>query len=230
MRVTEPVFGQVSVPVYTAMMSMPITNDMIEDASFPLVSYVSEKFAETIELLRDNMVLNGAGQGQPSGILLNPGADANQPAVVVSGSASAVTAAGLVNIGFALPEQYDDNACWVFNKVSTGAAIASLTDSNNRYLWGAGLQDSGLAPDLHNRKLLGYDVVFSGFMPNVAASAYPYIFGDLRGYYLVNRVGFSIQVLRELYAETNQILLLGRLRFGGMVAEPWRLKIGQAHT
>ena len=37
MRVTDPVFGQSKIPVYTAMLSIPITNDMIEDSAFPLV-------------------------------------------------------------------------------------------------------------------------------------------------------------------------------------------------
>ena len=228
-RVTDPVFGQVSVPVYTAMMSIAVTKDMIEDASFPLVSYVSGKFGETIELLRDNMIINGTGLGQPAGILLNPyggsNTDTNQPTRLASGSSTTITANGLVAMGFALPEQYDDNACWVMNKTSTAAALAQLTDSvTGRYLWGVGMQDSGLAAGWKNRDLLGYPVVLSGFMPDIAGSAYPIIFGDLSGYYLVNRVGFSVQVLQELYAETNQVLLLGRIRFGGVTAEPWKLK------
>lgn len=223
-RVTEPVFGQVSVPVFTAMMSLPITNDMIEDANFPLVSYAAGKFGETIDLLRDNMTLNGTGQSQPAGILLNPGGN-GQPSVIPSGDANLLTATGFINTAFSLPEQYDDNASWVFNKTSTGAALANLVDDNHRFLWGSGLQDSGLVPSIKNRLLLGYPCVLSGFMPNVGANAFPAIFGDLRGYYLVNRIGFSVQVLRELYAETNQILLLGRIRFGGLVAEPWKIKV-----
>ena len=74
--------------------------------------------------------------------------------------------------------------------------------------------------------LAGKPVVFSAFMPNVGAANNVMIYGDPRGYYLVNRIGFSVQVLRELYAETNQILLLGRIRFGGKVVEGWRMKIG----
>jgi HK97 family phage major capsid protein len=229
MRVTDPIFGQARISVQTAMMSLPLTNDQIEDTAFPLVSWVSGKFAETVDLLRDNMVLNGSGQGQPYGLFLAPGA-VNQPAVVTSGNANLITAAGLVSTAFALPEQYDDAATWVMNKTSTAAAIAGLVDSNGRYLWGSGLQDSGLVPSIKDRKLLGYDVLLSGFAPSVAASAYVAIFGDLKGYYLLNRVGFSIQVLRELYAETNQVLILGRLRFGGIVAEPWRLKVHQVHA
>jgi HK97 family phage major capsid protein len=229
-QVTDPVFGNTRINVYTAMLSIPMTNDMIEDANFPLVSYVSGKFGETIDLLKDNMVLNGTGIGQPTGILVNPAGDANQPKVVVSGSASTLTTAGIINTAFALPEQYDDNACWVFNKVSTGKTIANLLDTTNRPIWGMGVDDAGLQSGYMKRPLVGYPVVYSGFMPNVAANAYPAIFGNLSGYYLVNRIGFSIQVLREISAQVNQIVILGRVRFGGVLAEPWKVFAHQCHT
>ena len=229
MRVTDPVFGQTTVPIYTAMMSIPVTRDLIEDSMFDLLGFISGKFAETIDLLKDNMILNGTGLGQPSGILVNPGATSN-PAVVVSGSASALTADGLLKTAFSLPEQYQDNAVWVMNLTNTGQALSLLKDSNNRYLWGAGLQDSGLAGDFMTRRLVGREIIWSGFMPNVGASTYPAIYGDLKGYYFVNRIGFAVEVLRELYAETNQVLVLGRIRFGGQVAEDWKIKIHQAHT
>lgn len=229
--VTDPLFGQTDIPIFTAMMTINLTNDMVEDSGFPIVSYVTGKFSETIELLRDNMILNGSGQGQPAGILLNPGAT-NQPSVVKSGAAATIGTDGkfIVNLSMSLPEQYDDNAVYLFNKTSTGLALAQLQDGNNRFLWGSGLQDSGLQPNWKNRMLLGYPVVLSGFMPNVGASTYPLIFGDLTGYYLVNRISFSIQVLREVYATVNQIALVGRVRFGGQVVEPWKILAGQCHT
>lgn len=225
-RVTEPAFGQARIPIYTAMLSMPLTNNMVEDASFPLQTWCEDKFAETIRLLKENMILNGSGIGQPMGILNNPGG-AGQPAVVPMGNP--ITADGVVKMAWSVPEQYDENLAWVFNKTNAGAYLATLKDSNNRYLWGTGIQDSGLAvgADAAHKVLQGYPVLFQGFMPNLGANNYPVIFGDLRGYYLVDRIGFSIQVLRELYAETNQILLLGRVRFGGQVCEEFRLKIGQ---
>lgn len=229
-RVTDPVFGQERIPVFTAMLSIALTNDMIEDSAFALVDYVAGKFGETIDLLKDNMILNGTGAGQPAGILLNPGGDVNQPSVVVSGSASALTADGLVATAMTLPEQYDVNSNWIFNKTSTGLAVSQLKDAQNRYMWGAGYQDSGLSGGFLNQPLLGYPVLLSGFMPNVGASTYPAIFGDLTGYYQVNRIGFTVQILRELYAETNQIMVLGRIRFGGLVAEPWKLEIHQCHA
>ncbi len=226
-RVTEPVFGQVRVPVYTAMMSIPITMDLIEDSAVALLPWLEARFSETIDLLRDNVILNGTGLGQPSGLLINPGGTDQPTTVNLNTSGSVITADGIVALGYSLPEQYDEDARWVFNKTSTGAAIAQLKDGQSRYLWGMGYQDSGLSPAIRGRELLGYPVNYSGFMPNAGSNAFPILFGDFRGFYLVEKVGLTVQVLRELYAETNQILLLARIRLGGVIAEPWRIRVGK---
>lgn len=221
-RVTEPVFGQVAIPINTAMMSMPLTNDLIEDAMFPLQQWVADKFAETVDIFKDDIIINGSGIGRPEGILMNPNGT-DQPATVNIGNP--LTADGLQTLVWTLPPQYDSNGVIVFNKVNTGMALAKLKDGNNRYLWAN--FDDNVASSPMNRTFLGYPVLMNALMPNTGANNFPIIFGDLKGYYLVNRVGFSVQVLRELYAETNQILVLGRLRLGGLVAEPWRILIGK---
>ncbi len=227
-RVTEPVFGQLRVPVYTAMMSIPVTRDLVEDSAVDLMGWLSSKFSETIDLLIDNSILNGSGINQPTGILVNPNGT-NQPATVVTGSASALTGDGLINLTEAIPEQYDEASRLVFNKTNAGKAIRLLKDGDGRPLVSNGSIDSGLAMGRY-REVNGYPYIWSGFMPNVDTNTYPIIFGDLGGYMLVRRIGFSIQVLRELYAETNQVLLLGRVRFGGMTAEEWRLRIQKCST
>ena len=60
-RVTEPVWGQVRVPVYTHMLSMPLTKDLLEDSAVDVQGYAAMKFGETIDLWRDNKTLNGTG-------------------------------------------------------------------------------------------------------------------------------------------------------------------------
>jgi len=228
-RVTDPVFGQHRIPIYTAMMSIAVTNDMIEDAAFNLLSWLMGKFEETVVLLRDNMALNGNGVSQPSGILVNPNGTDN-PATVVTTAASTLTWDGVHNLLYALPEQYDRNAVVVMNKTNTALALSKLADGDGRPYWTQGSTDYGLAGERINRPLMGYPVMFNAFMPNVGTNAYPILFGDLGGYYQVMRVGFSVQTLRELYAETNQVVLLGRLRLGGLVVEPWKMKIQQCST
>lgn len=220
-RVTEPSFGQVRIPIFTAMMSLPLTVDMVEDSAVDIVGWCTGKFNETVDLLFDNMIINGSGATQPDGILINAQFVTND---VHTGAAAALTWDGIHDLVYALPEQYDRNAVVLMNKTNCALALSKLQDGNGRPYWTSGSNDYGLAGERVNRPLMGYPVMFNSFMPNVTAALYPIVFGDLTGYYLVRRIGFSIQVLRELYAETNQILLLGRVRFGGQLVEDWRVR------
>lgn len=226
-RVTDPVFGELAIDVHTAMMSLLVSRDFTEDSAFPVISWVTSKFGETVDLVRDDLMLNGNGVGRPHGILENPGTT-NEPAVTVSGSAAALMPDGLQDIVWDVPEQYEENATWVFNKTNTGKTIAKFKDTTNRYLWQP-FEQSGLVGGRRS-DLLSYPVTLSAFMPNISATTFPVIFGDLRGYYRVDRVGLSVEVLRERYAEENQILLLGRLRLGGDVAEPYRMRVQKIST
>lgn len=229
-RVTEPVFGQTRIEIGTWMLSMPLTNDLIEDADFPLLSWAAGKFQETINLLKDNQILNGTGVGtNPWGIFRSPGST-DEPAVVLSSTANNIDANQLRGLPFDLPEQYiNANTCWVANRASFGKTVATMraggsTTTDGPFLFLDGQTFPGLVgrtPDT----LVGYPLVYSAFCANIGDGAYPGVFGDLAGYYLVNRIGFSVQMIREKYAEENYQVMLGRLRFGGKVAEPYRMKI-----
>lgn len=219
-RVTDPTFGQVRIPIWTATMSIPLSQDFIEDSSFDIVAWVGDKFEETINLLYENLIINGTGANQPMGILNNANVT-----TVNSLAAATLTADGIVDLVFNLPPQYDQGAVMVMNKTSTARTLYKLKDGDGRYMWGTGTNESGLAmPAVNKQSILGYPVLYTEFMPNATTGLVPIIFGDLKGYYLVNRVGLSVRVLQELYAETNQILVLGRLRFGGDVVEDYRLR------
>lgn len=227
-RVTDPVFGQLRMNVGTYMMSLPLTNDIIEDANFPLRAWCAERFRETIDLLYDNQLLNGTGVGvRPHGILRNPGGT-DEPARTLSSTANDIDADQLRGLPFDVPEQYiNDNTTWVMNRSSCGKKIAQMKDGSNRYLFLDGQTFPGLVgrtPDT----LVGYPIIYSAFMPDIGDGAYPMIFGDLRGSAKVTRVGFSIKVLEERYAEDNYVVLLGRLRWGGGLLEPFRLRIGKS--
>jgi len=214
-------FGQTRIDVYTGMMKSRITRNMLEDAAIDIQGWIADKFDETIALERDRMILSGSGVNQPLGILSAIGT-ADAPRIVNSGNASLLTADGLIDLIDTLPEQYNENIKVVMNRVSTKRSVDKLKDLQNRYLFAYGYQDSGLAGSRVDT-LLGYPVVYSGFMPNVAANAYPVISGDWSGYYLVNRLGLSVQVLLEKYAENNKVGLVGRFRHGGRPVEPWKL-------
>jgi HK97 family phage major capsid protein len=66
--------------------------------------------------------------------------------------------------------------------------------------------------------LLGRPIVEMVDMPDVAADAYPIMFGDLSGYRIVDRIGLS--VLRDPYSQaTNGLVRFHiRKRVGGDVS------------
>ncbi len=216
-------FGNITIPIHTAMMYHDVTNNMLEDSAFDILGWLAGKFRETSEVVQEDLIVQGDGLGKPMGILLNVGG-ANAPGVVNSGDANQLTADGLTDLAYSIKARYTRAARFFFNRTSAGRAIAKLKDANNRYLFARGSMDDALAtarPD----NLLGFPISETDFMPDVAANQLPVIFGDPKGYYKVTRVGFSIQILKEIVATSNRVRLLGRLRLGGQVAEDWKLKV-----
>lgn len=218
--------GIAEIPVHTAMMSCPISRNLIDDSAFAIQSWVQNEYASVRDLVYDDMILNGSGVLQPRGILQTLGnANAfNQVPSVNLGNP--ITADGVLDLTGLIEEQYDENQTVVMRKTSTWRALRKLKDGQNRYLIGmdsGGEAGFGVRPV---RTIDGYPVVFSGFMPAAGANAAAIIAGDFSGYYLAQRLSLSIQVLRELKAKRNQVELLASLRFGGNVVEPWRFRAG----
>lgn len=228
-RATAPTFGMFECDVHTALMSLPITNDMIEDSGVAITEYIQEAFGQTVDLMGEDLILNGTGVKQPHGILENPGG-LNEPQIVYSGSAASLLPDGLKNLQYAVPPQYQANAAWVMSWMNTAKVIEQMKDANNRYLWGEGVQESGLSKSSYDRPLLSRPIAYNEFSQVPGAGTFPIVYGDLAAYYWVKRIGFSIQVLNEMYAEVNQKLLLGRIRVGGDVAEDWALAVQQCHV
>lgn len=215
--------GTVAIDVHTAMLTAPVTRNLVEDSAFPMQSWLENELNEVVDLLYEDMILNGSGVGQPAGIYSNIGGT-NRPEVILSGTAGAIGYDGLVDTQMAVAPQYEGNACWVMNKKSTYAALVKMVDDQHRPLFTTGYNDSGMV-DARKKVLLGDPVVLSQFSPNIGAANYPVIYGDLKGYYLAQRIAFSMQVLDQTAAKRNQIELVGRVRFGGAPVEYWRLKL-----
>jgi HK97 family phage major capsid protein len=230
-RVTEPVIGLLSIPIHTAMASLPLSNDLLEDAAFDVAGIGTDLLGEAFGLGEDDVFLNGNGVSKPMGILTRVDVGDEKIATVASGSASTLTADGLIDLFFGLPSQYRRNARFVMNS-ATAKVARKLKDGNQRYLWDA-MQtavNGGLYSPAEQDTLIGKPVAYDEFAVDIAANSYPIIFGDFTGYFIVDRVGLSIQRLSELYAETNITLLLARKRVGGDVTQPWRLKVQKITT
>ena len=91
---------------------------------------------------------------------------------------------------------------------STLSALRQLKDGQGRYLLADPL--SATAPST----LLGRPVVEMLDMPNVAANAYPIVFGDMSGYRIADRV--ELATLRDPFtqAAVGQVRFHARKRVG----------------
>lgn len=231
-RVTDPVFGLFDIPVHTAMASMPLSNNLIEDAAFDVVGISSDLLAEGFALGENDAFINGSGIGRPMGLLTQVDVTTAGPASVLSGAANAITTSGdahsgkrLVDLYYTVPAQYRKRATWLYNSV-TAATVDNLVDGQKRPLIKALTQASLEQGEIETIK--GRPVMVDEFMPDISTNAYPIFFGDLSGYIVLDRVGFSVQRLTELYAETNITLLLARKRVGGQIVENYRMKVLKA--
>lgn len=221
-RVTEPVFGLLTIPVHTAMASVPFSNDLLEDAAFDVLGIGSSLLGEAFALGENDAFINGNGVSRPMGILTEVD-ETDGPASVNSANAATLTSNGLIDLAYELPPQYENNAKWFMNKGTEKVIRKLVGTTSGEYEWPVVGNVGALGAV--GSALLGYPIVREQFMPDVTTDAYPIVFGDMRGYLVLDRVGLSVQRLDELYAETNITLLLARRRVGGQLIEPWKVKV-----
>lgn len=225
-RITDNVYGLSDIPVHVAMASAPITNSLLEDDAYDVEGDMAMVLAEAHALGEDTAFISGSGVAQPYGLTTTVDAT-NFISSVVSGTTSTLTADGLIDLFFGVPAQYRAQSEWIMNS-ATMKVVEKLKDGQNRYLVQSLINGSLANPQFDTIK--GKPVYIDEFMPDVGANTYPILYGDLQGYLIVDRVGYSLQRLTELYAETDITLFLSRQRVGGQVIEPWKMRLQKCST
>jgi HK97 family phage major capsid protein len=188
---------------------------MLEDSDYDLLAELRMESAEQFAFKEGYESINGTGAGtnQAEGILSN--ADVGE---VVSGSASAITADGMIDLYHSVKTAYTRNGLFGLNRASL-KAVRKLKDTTNQYLWIPGIANA--APNT----ILGAPYVEMPDLADPAANAYPVLFGDFRqGYGLVDRIGISFQVDFTTGADSGTVVFRARKRVGGGVLKAEALK------
>lgn len=206
--------GLTAIPVnvysYPVVMSRSLLEDAtnMEEVFFRLVS-------DTLAVDEDNAFLVGDGTNKPRGILPDA-TNTDSLDEVISQAASALTWAGLKALRRGIAAQYRSaTASWIANS-ATGSAIEQLMD--------------GIARDYVNALTPGQQFPYlagvwreSEALPDITASYYPIIYGDLSGYAIVERLGMSIDRFHDSNTGTKKYQFEVYRRLGGRVIEPWKL-------
>lgn len=234
---TNPVAGQVTIPVHLATAAIIVARSQLEDNQFDLMGYLSQNLAEAFALGEESAFTTGDGAGKPWGFLSHTNASVASSGggmYITSGTsakidwgyvtaASGTPAKGILGVEAALPPQYENGAKWMANK-SVYANIRAFTDTTGRPLWTEATQFPNFTTG-RPASLLGYETLKNQFMPSIGADALVLALGDFQGYYIADRVGLGIEVFREVQGLRDNVVIYARKRVGGQLVHDWKVKL-----
>jgi len=202
--------GLEELPAHEMYALVDISEQDLEDTVFDLEAEMQSEFAEQFAKAEGNAFVVGDAVGKPHGFMDHSGVGH-----VVSGSASAVTADGLISLVHNIKSDYTRNGTFVFNR-ATLASIRKLKDTAGQYVFQTGMMLGG---NMVNT-ILGHPYVEATDMPSEGSNTFPVAFGDFRrAYMIVDRV--NLAVLRDPFtqATTGNVRYIARKRVGGQVVQ-----------
>ncbi len=175
-----------------------------------VVEFIRERLGGKFATVQEHHFLNGNGVNSPLGVFTASASGISTARDCSTGAtATAMTADHLIECAGTLKSQYAKGARWCFHRNAI-TKIRKLKDGEGNYLWQAGLALG--QPD----SLLGFPVDSSEYCPNTfTTTQYVGILANWKFYWIVDALDMEIQVLTELYAETNQNGYVGRLECDG---------------
>jgi len=202
--------GLEELPAHEMYALVDISEQDLEDTVFDLEAEMQSEFAEQFAKAEGAAFVSGNSVGKPHGFM-----DASGVGSVDSGSATAVTADGLISLVHNIKSDYTRNGTFVFNR-ATLASIRKLKDTAGQYVFQTGMMLGG---NMVNT-ILGHPYVEATDMPSEGADTFPVAFGDFRrAYMIVDRV--NLAVLRDPFtqATTGNVRYIARKRVGGQVVQ-----------
>lgn len=235
---TNPIAGQINIPVHLATAAIIMTREQLEDNAFDILGYITQLGAEAFALGEESAYTNGTGAGQPRGFLAHPSmaiaystyaASAgvtywgNQ---VTSGTTTIAWGSGttgVIGLEALTPPQYEAGSKWYASKGVYAALRGVNAGTSTLPQWSLGDAYPNYSNGM-NASLLGYGIAKNQFMPTAITDAKYLAFGDLKSYYIVDRVGLSVEVFREVYGLRDQVVVYMRKRTGGDLVHYWKMK------
>ncbi len=202
----DVVFGQKLLDAYvydTGMVKVPI--ELLQDSAFNIEGLLNDLFGERLGRTANTILTTGTGSAQPNGVVTA------STLGKTAASNAAITADELIDLLHSVDPAYraSPRSRWMFND-TTMAAVRKLKDGQGNYLWQMGDVRVG-----EPAQILGHPYSVNQAMANIATVAKTVLFGDFSKYIVRKVLGFQVLTLRERYAESFQIGLVGFKRFDG---------------
>ena len=170
--------------------------------------------------------VTGDGADKPVGILNHPTVENDSWAwgslgYVATGTNGGFNSSspgdGLINLVYGLGARYRANASFVLNSKTAGL-VRQIKDAEGRFLWTDSLAAGEPA------RLLGYPVLVSEDMPDIAEDSFSIAFGDFAaGYTIAERP--DMRILRDPFSAKPHVLFYATKRVGGDVSDFAAIKL-----
>lgn len=185
-----------------------ISNSLINNSQFDIVSFVVNQMGEDIaRFIEHELLLGTTNKVEGLSELTNS---------VTTASKAAITADEVVKLKDSIKDVYQNNAIWVMSP-ATRTALRLLKGSDGHYL----LQDDITAE--FGSTLLGKPVYVSDTMPNIADGTTVIYYGDMTGLATKFSENITTQVLREKYADEHATGVVAWFEFDSKVQDAQKL-------
>jgi HK97 family phage major capsid protein len=223
-----PSFHEI-VPSFGELYANPAASQaMLDDAAFDVEGWLAGEIATEFARAEGSAFVGGNGANKPKGFLTYPVTNEGDAArsfgslqYVASGAAGGFAASNpsdrLIDLVQALRAPYRQGAVFVMN-AATLAAIRKFKTADGAFLWQPGLAE-GRADTL-----LGYPVIESEDMPDIAANALAIAFGNFQAGYLIAERG-ETAILRDPFTHKPFVHFYAVKRVGGGVSNSEAIKL-----
>ena len=203
-------FGKRELAPHPLAKRIKVSERLLRVSALDIEALVRQRLGYKFAVSEEKGFLTGNGANKPLGLFTASTDGISAARDVVTGSATAVTADGLIDVVYAVKEGYRNRARWVASREFVKQVRKLKASGTGEYLWQPGL--GGGQPNT----ILDRPYHVSEFAPNTFTTGqYVAIFGDLSYYWIADSLSMRVQRLVELYAETNQVGFIGRMEVDG---------------
>jgi HK97 family phage major capsid protein len=203
---SEPAYGQQSVPIFEARVTVEVTNALLEDAAFDIGAELALDFAEEFGRLESLAFVRGNGTSEPEGFRTSANFVTSQ---------GTLTADALIDLYHSVPAVYANRGTWLMPRSVIGQVRKLKATGTGNYLWAESLQP-GNPPSLLGRPVVESPELTAVGSPSPAQVA----FGDWnRAYRIFDRVGLQIMRDETSGAKRSVVMFHARRRVGGALVD-----------
>jgi len=228
------IFGMSLITPQMHERTVKVPRQLLMDATFDIVGFIGDEVRANEEAREEDLFLNGAGNAEPLGILtaIQRMIDAGYSDIAVNhtGSAAAFKAEDLRSFVYELPRPYRTRSANAPGTVGNAQGARPVWLGSKAWIqYASGLRDAsggagtgqfmfqigGLSPSDPDL-LLGYPILEFETWPTPGSAGDPIcVLGNLFWYWIVDRTDINLQILQEVFHQTNEVGYKFWRRFSG---------------